>query len=85
MIYSLQAPAKLNLFLTILAREAGGFHQLETAFAAVDLFDELTLELKGGEIELTVEGANLGDPTKNLVYEAAEVFMMIGYTIRNNR
>jgi 4-diphosphocytidyl-2-C-methyl-D-erythritol kinase len=76
LIYSLQAPAKLNLFLTILAREAGGFHQLETAFAAVDLFDELTLELKGGEIELTVEGANLGDPTKNLVYEAAEVFMM---------
>ena len=31
----LHAPAKVNLFLRVLAREESGFHQLETLFAAL--------------------------------------------------
>ena len=34
----LHAPAKVNLFLRVLAREAAGFHQLETLFASSACF-----------------------------------------------
>lgn len=37
-------PAKLNLFLEILARRPDGFHEIETLMVAVSLFDQLVLE-----------------------------------------
>ena len=38
------AHAKLNLLLRILAREApSGYHQIETAFALLELADELVV------------------------------------------
>ena len=38
---SLEAQAKINLSLRILARETGGYHQLETLFARIDLADSV--------------------------------------------
>jgi len=40
-----RAPAKVNLSLRILAREVSGYHQLETVFQALDLADEVGIEL----------------------------------------
>ena len=40
-----RAPAKTNLFLRILAREASGYHVIETLFQALDLSDSLALTL----------------------------------------
>jgi 4-diphosphocytidyl-2-C-methyl-D-erythritol kinase len=37
------APAKLNLFLELLARREDGFHEIDTVMVAIDLCDELTL------------------------------------------
>lgn len=67
----IQAPAKLNLFLHVLAREASGYHQLETLFCELELADELEVEPTGGEITLEVEGAEPGPPEQNLVQRAA--------------
>jgi len=44
-----RAPAKVNLSLRILARETSGYHQLETVFQALDLADEVEIELLGAE------------------------------------
>ena len=37
------AQAKVNLALRILAREASGYHQLETVFCRLDLGDRVTV------------------------------------------
>lgn len=41
--YRTSPPAKLNLFLEILARRPDGFHELDTVMVAIDWRDELTL------------------------------------------
>jgi 4-diphosphocytidyl-2-C-methyl-D-erythritol kinase len=47
------APAKINLFLEVLARRPDGYHELETLIAAVGLFDSLVFTpLAGPEIQL---------------------------------
>jgi 4-diphosphocytidyl-2-C-methyl-D-erythritol kinase len=68
----IRAHAKLNLFLRVLAREADGFHGLETLFCLVDLADELRAERReGGEITIAVEGADVGPAAENLAVRAA--------------
>jgi 4-diphosphocytidyl-2-C-methyl-D-erythritol kinase len=73
------AHAKVNLFLRILAREQGGHHQIETAFALLELADELMVERidRPGEVTLTVEGggADLGPPEENLAVRAARAVL----------
>ncbi|MEP6688284.1 MAG: 4-(cytidine 5'-diphospho)-2-C-methyl-D-erythritol kinase [Gemmatimonadales bacterium] len=71
-----QAPAKLNLFLRVLAREADGFHALETLFCLVSLADTLRVERREGRaVTLDVTGADLGPPTENLAVRAAELVL----------
>lgn len=42
------APAKVNLCLRILGRRADGFHDLDTLFQAIDLFEEIEVRVGGG-------------------------------------
>jgi 4-diphosphocytidyl-2-C-methyl-D-erythritol kinase len=77
------AHAKLNLFLRILAREhtggggGGGFHQLETAFALLELADELVVRRTAtpGDVALTVHGPDLGRAEENLAARAAQAVL----------
>ena len=72
------AHAKLNLFLRILARESGGYHQIETAFVLLELADELTVARapgKGGGVALTVHGPDLGPADDNLAVRAARAVL----------
>jgi 4-diphosphocytidyl-2-C-methyl-D-erythritol kinase len=72
---SVSAPAKVNLFLRILAREDSGYHQIETLFAALEFGDEVTVSLSGEGISLAVDGPHLGPDEENLAYRAAEEFL----------
>jgi 4-diphosphocytidyl-2-C-methyl-D-erythritol kinase len=71
------AYAKVNLFLRVLAREAGGFHQIESLLCTIGLHDDL--EIDGGTpgISLKVEGdIATGETRENLVWRAAESFFV---------
>lgn len=72
------APAKVNLRLKVLAREASGYHALETLFCAISLADSITVRRAAGQgIALAVHGHrgdDLGPPEQNLCVRAAERF-----------
>ena len=73
----LVARAKINLRLHVLAREASGYHQIETLFCALDFADDIEIVYGGEELRLEVECIdNAVVPTgrDNLVYRAAEAF-----------
>jgi 4-diphosphocytidyl-2-C-methyl-D-erythritol kinase len=68
---TLRAPAKINLCLRVLGRRPDGYHDLESVFQMVGLFDDITIQPRREGIVLTVEGADLPGGPGNLAYEAA--------------
>ncbi len=71
---SVEAQAKLNLLLRILAREESGYHQLETLFARVELADSVRCFTATTAREVQVTGADVGPMEQNIAYRAAEAF-----------
>ncbi len=72
----LSAHAKINLFLRVLAREADGYHGLETLFCLVGLTDELRAERREGHgVTLEVLGADTGPAAENLAFRAANAVL----------
>jgi 4-diphosphocytidyl-2-C-methyl-D-erythritol kinase len=70
------APAKLNLFLRVLARESDGYHGIETLFCLVSLADTLRAERRDGRgVKIAVEGADVGPPEQNLAARAAALVL----------
>jgi len=69
------AHAKINLFLRILARETSGFHQIETAFALLDLADQLDVRRIDSGVRLEVDGPDLGPADENLAVRAARAVL----------
>jgi 4-diphosphocytidyl-2-C-methyl-D-erythritol kinase len=67
-----QACAKVNLFLEVLKRRTDGYHEIDTVFQTVSLFDELTLQTrKDGKIALRCSDKTLAVDDSNLVMKAA--------------
>jgi 4-diphosphocytidyl-2-C-methyl-D-erythritol kinase len=65
------AQAKVNLRLKVLAREADGFHSIETIFARIDLADDVVVRVGGTGKSIDCKGADVGPPEHNLAYRAA--------------
>jgi len=72
---SVSAPAKLNLFLRVLAREPDGYHGIETLFCLVSLADTLRVERRDGGVSIDVEGGDVGPPERNLAARAAAMVL----------
>jgi 4-diphosphocytidyl-2-C-methyl-D-erythritol kinase len=69
------APAKVNLFLRVLAREESGYHALETLFCALSLADTVRVVRGAPGVRLHVEGGvDTGPAERNLCVRAAERF-----------
>jgi 4-diphosphocytidyl-2-C-methyl-D-erythritol kinase len=68
------APAKVNLYLEVLAKRADGYHEIATLMVAVSLYD--TLEFKEEatrEIRLACNHPDLSTGSENLVVRAAQL------------
>ena len=77
---SVAAQAKVNLYLRVLAREAGGHHQIETLFARLDLADRVVVRLRddgGRAIDVAgpaLPAGGLGPAESNLAFRAAAAY-----------
>ena len=70
-----QAYAKVNLLLRILAREADGYHQIETVFQLLELADEIAVTRTAAAVTLDVHGPDLGPVDANLAVRAAQLVL----------
>jgi 4-diphosphocytidyl-2-C-methyl-D-erythritol kinase len=70
-----QSPCKVNLLLNILGKRADGFHELETVFYPIRLFDRLSFARADRGIQLSCSLPGLPTDAGNLVYRAAAAFL----------
>ena len=69
---AIDTPAKINLFLDVLNKREDGFHNINSLFQAVSLFDHLTFEIQEKpELNLEISGnSQLESNDDNLVSKA---------------
>ncbi len=65
------SPAKVNLYLKVLCRRNDGFHELETLFERISLFDEIHLSSRAKNITLDCGRADIPCDERNLAFRAA--------------
>ena len=68
------SPAKLNLFLHITGRRADGYHELQSIFQLIDLYDWLEFTQTGSP-QISIDGLNSVDLEQNLIYRAAQALL----------
>ena len=75
-VLTIQAPAKVNLTLQVLAKRADGYHELDSLMQKLDLFDTVHVQrLESSGITLRCPGSDLPENESNLVYKAADLFL----------
>ncbi|WP_072620027.1 4-(cytidine 5'-diphospho)-2-C-methyl-D-erythritol kinase [Spirulina major] len=71
-MYTLIAPAKINLYLEIIGDRPDGFHELVMIMQSIDLGDRLEIQPSNSTYHrLTCTDAQLGAKEDNLAYKAA--------------
>jgi 4-diphosphocytidyl-2-C-methyl-D-erythritol kinase len=70
---TVSALAKVNLFLRVLARNADGYHSVETLLCLISLGDTLRADRRNERgVSIDVEGADVGPGEENLAVRAAK-------------
>src|SRR5713101_6681193 len=68
------APAKVNLYLEVLAKLTDGYHEIATLMVAVSLYDTLEFEDSDpGELRLDCNHPDLSMGTDNLIIRGARL------------
>ena len=79
LLLALPAPAKLNLFLHVTGRRADGYHELQTAYALIDLADWLDFERRS-DGAIVREGDLTGPVNDDLPVRAAQALQQASGT-----
>ncbi len=66
------SPAKINLFLHITGRRENGYHELQTIFQLIDLYDWMSFEITQDD-SIKIEGLAAVQLEQNLIYRAAQL------------
>lgn len=65
------APAKINLFLQVLRKRPDGYHDINSLFQAIALFDRLTIRLTdSSSIDISSNSQSIGPIEDNLITKA---------------
>jgi 4-diphosphocytidyl-2-C-methyl-D-erythritol kinase len=72
--------AKINLYLDVICRRPDGYHNIETIFQTISLYDVLTLELLPSGFEITCTEPSVPADESNLACRAyLEMRRVLGY------
>src|SRR5512138_1617082 len=83
----IEAQAKLNLYLRVLAKEESGYHSIETIFHRIELADQIAIYAEDDRLRaMDVQGEDAGPVESNLAYRAAMAYQAearwpMGFTI----
>lgn len=70
-----KAPAKINLFLKIVGKRQNGFHELQSVFQLIDLYDEIFIRVrKDGQINFINESKKISK-NNDLGLKAAKLIL----------
>ena len=70
----LRAPAKVNLHLSVLNKRPDGYHNIETIFERIALFDKIVIRsLKKSKIKISCDNPGIPTDKNSLIYRAAEL------------
>lgn len=76
-IYSVLAPAKINLGLKVLPKRQDGFHGIESIFSTIDLCDEIQIELTEEKNLCSVKCDTMELPEDNTVSSCYKSFNQV--------
>ncbi|MFH1459813.1 MAG: 4-(cytidine 5'-diphospho)-2-C-methyl-D-erythritol kinase [Candidatus Omnitrophota bacterium] len=68
---TLKAPAKINLFLEIVGKRKDGYHNLNTLFLKIKLYDQLRFQKTDKIIKINSNHKDICLDKRNLIYKAA--------------
>ncbi len=68
----IKSPAKINIGLNVIKKRDDGFHDIETIFYPINLFDELTFE-KSNAFQFTSNNTDLEHDKNNLIIKAKDL------------
>jgi len=72
------APAKINLFLRVTGRRLDGYHELDSVFVPVSIYDRLDIELRPARcssVQLWCDSDAVPADERNLAVRAANAFL----------
>jgi len=72
-VITVRAYAKVNLYLDVVSKRADGYHNIETIFQSVDLYDELGVRDAAAGVEVECAHPLVPGGTENLVYRAGRL------------
>jgi len=72
MIITSKSYAKINIFLNVLNRRKDGFHDIETLFSKIDLYDFLVVQ-KADNFSISVNDKNIPSDENNIIYKVYNI------------
>jgi 4-diphosphocytidyl-2-C-methyl-D-erythritol kinase len=72
---TVNAPAKINLCLSVLGRRSDGYHEVEMLMQMVSLYDEVRVRLADRGISLTCDDPAVPSGDGNIAWKAAEAML----------
>jgi 4-diphosphocytidyl-2-C-methyl-D-erythritol kinase len=74
---TLYSPAKINLFLKVINQREDGYHNLQSLFTYIDLYDEIKVTLqKNSKNQIIVNNPSIDCPAdEDLIFMACKKFL----------